>query len=380
MRLLQFLTKASSPRKTANEARFIIEALTSSLPLGLVESSKGKNFGSVGTYQIRVKPIDESVGIDELKSQIKSFVKSKLAGVLAPQPGKVKVTNMKELDKSDHSSKYQSIVFELSESEHPFEIVIAAGANAGEKFEKHLLDSIDAYLFNGEDKDHTLAAEALEALINVDTAFTKINSVSARAGSTARKGSDKSSGEIIGDIVFDTKKGKKYVSVKNVNGKTVAQFSSGNMVNADFDVNTSSPEWKNFLAPLGIDPEKITMGLSSYVDRDELDYATVEQLNKKISPKSKLIKMFKDMWGTDYYYLRKKKNGFFAAYIDEDFLDSVILKNLRMTEIRYPSSERKSLSISFQSDHTKMRLELRHPQSKRIHPSQFQLSVDNIVF
>ena len=184
-------------------------------------------------------------------------------------------------------------------------------------------------------------------------------------------------GKIIGDVIVTLKKGgDKYISVKDSNGKTVAQFGLAKAFNDDLSVNTSSPEWKQWLAPFGLDPKKVEAGLHAAQDGTELDFPDIETMAKKVKPGSSIQTIMEKMWGCDYYYLRKQGKDFKALKIDKDYVDNELLKNLQVTEIRYPSSARKQINIYLNSSTMNFKLEVRNPRGKgSVKPTQIQLTI-----
>jgi hypothetical protein len=146
--------------------------------------------------------------------------------------------------------------------------------------------------------------------------------------------------------------------------------------NKDLTVDTSSTEWKTLLAPFQLDPKKIHIGLLAARDQTEVPFEEIETLSRKVKTGSPISTLMQKMWGSGYYYLREKKGGFTAMKIDSDYINNSVLKDLTITEIRYPSSARKQISIYLHSDAMKFKLEVRNPKGKGdVRPSQIQLSV-----
>ena len=184
-------------------------------------------------------------------------------------------------------------------------------------------------------------------------------------------------GKIIGDVIIKLKRGgERYISIKDIDGTTVAKFGVSRAFSDDLKVNVNSHEWKEWLAPFGLEKEKIEQGLTAYVEDADVPWPDVVQLDNKIKPGSPLFSIFEKLWGSDYIYLKKKAGGFFAMVVDKESIDSVILKNLRITEIRYPSKARKQITISAESDSMKFRIEIRNTSGRgAIKPAEIQLSI-----
>jgi hypothetical protein len=278
---------------------------------------------------------------------------------------------------SRNSSKYSSVSFKWAGIN--YDIVVAAGKNKGESFEKELLLKLDN-LISGHSSSEEAEA-ALTALQQVDPAIklSNIVSITPRSGSTQRSGdmSAEETGKIIADIIIKLKKGgERYISVKNMAGATVAQFGVAKAFTDDLQVITNSEEWKNWLAPFGLDDKKLEEGMKACVTGEELPWEDIVSMNNPVKPGSKLFSIFEKLWGLNYIYLREKPNGFFAMKVDKDSIDNVILKNLRITEIRYPCKARKQVTITAESDSMKFRIEIRNPRGKGVvKPTQIQLSI-----
>jgi hypothetical protein len=344
--------------------------ITSHLPVEEMTANKGKGYDDTLSYQIRIKPQDKDTPLEDIQLQLEKLLKS-------AKGKKLGISDVQVNDRSPNSGKFSSVSCKLMDGE--YDIVIAAGANKGEDFEKSLLVTLDNHVQGIETSE--LAEKALQALQGVDPVFrTKnIKSVVARSGSTKRSGdmSPEETGKIIADIIFVMKNGdKKYVSLKNENGATVAQFGLAGAFNKDLTVDTSSTEWKTLLAPFQLDPKKIHIGLLAARDQTEVPFEEIETLSRKVKTGSPISTLMQKMWGSGYYYLREKKGGFTAMKIDSDYINNSVLKDLTITEIRYPSSARKQISIYLHSDAMKFKLEVRNPKGKGdVRPSQIQLSV-----
>jgi hypothetical protein len=173
--------------------------------------------------------------------------------------------------------------------------------------------------------------------------------------------SPKETGHIIADIVITLKNGdKRYISVKNSEGSTIANFGVAKAFNDDLTINTSSVEWKSWLAPIGLDPEKITKGLQAYDSGEAIDFDPIEKPNKKFAKTTSVYKLLHKLWGSDYIYLRNKSKKFHAMVVDDDYIHGELLKNLTITEIRYPAPGRKQVTVYLTSDGKKYKIELRN--------------------
>jgi hypothetical protein len=368
-RLLPIFEKA--PLEFSKMASIIIDAIISALPVDNMPANKGSGYDDTQFYQIRVKPKDKETPLDELLTLIEKFLKSakgKSMGV------KKVVVN----EKSPNSSKYSSVSFTLSGMD--YDIVVAAGGNKGESFEKDMLLNMDNLIAGAEGAEGLEQAQkAFDALAAVDPVFKmkNIKGVTARSGSTKRSGdmSPSEMGKIIADIIVELKNGsKKYVSLKNSSGATVANFGCAAAFTEDLKVVTSSSEWKHWIAPFGIDAKRVEAGLKAAQDGVAPKGPDTDTLDKKLAKTSPIFKILQKLWGADYYYLREKGKGFTAMKIDADYVDDHLLKSLVITEIRYPTHGRKQISIYLKSATKRFKIEIRNSKGK-IRPTEIKFGV-----
>jgi hypothetical protein len=339
--------------------------------VGSVEmrAKRGVDYSSTKFYQIRIKPLDKT---DTLAS-----ILNKLFSILSSD--KLKSAGFSEVqinDRSRNSSKYSSVSFKFLTFD--YDIVVAAGVNKGESFEKDLLLKMDNLVAGVSSSAE--ASKALSALERIDSVFkvSNILSVTPRKGTTQRSAaaiSPEDAGKIIADIIIKLKNGvEKYISVKNKTGNTIAQFGISKAFNDDLDVITSSNEYKTWVEPLGLDVNKIKEGLKASQTGKDVSWDDIEKVDNKIKTGSPLFKMISKMWGSGYYYLREKGDDFYALKIDSETVNNLILKNLRVTQIKYPSKNRKQITVYLDSDNTSLKLEIRNPRGKgSSRPTQVQL-------
>lgn len=375
MSLIKIITEKAPSQITAM-AEIIAGHLTSGLSISEMRAKRGSDFSSTKFYQIRVKPSKPGEKkLDEVVKDVFSYLNS----------AKSKKLGIKEIqinEKSRNSSKYSSVSFKIGDDD--YDIVIAMGGNKGESFEKDMLIKMDN-LVAGIDTSAE-AREAFRALEKVDSSFkiSNIASVSARSGSTQRSGdmSPEETGKIIADIIIKLKNNQeRYISLKNKSGSTIAQFGISKAFTDDLKVNTKSDEWKNWISAFNLDVSKIERGLQVAATGEDVEWEDVEIVDISISVNSKLFKLLEKLWGTGYYYLREKTNGFFAMKVDADTLRNKILHKLKVTEIRYPSKDRKQVNIYLESYSTKLKVEMRNPRGKgSLKPTQIQLTLMKIDF
>lgn len=364
-------------------AQVVVDHIVDALPVVEMRNNRGQHFPTTHYYQIRVKPAEKGdMELVEVIDMIEKRLKDSSSKALG-------ISSVQVNERSVNSSKFSSVSFMLNGAD--FDVVVALGGNAGEKFEKQLLLKMDEYIIAfSDDKHHTVADSdqalaAFKALEKVDPAFelSNIASVSPRTGSTQRSSNltPEETGAIIADIVVHLKSGgKKYISVKNANGSTVAQFGLSKAFNDDLSVNTDSSEWHTWLAPFGLDAAKLQEGLLAAKNKTELEWSDIDKTVTSINHKHPVFKIMQQLWGSNYYYLREQRGGFYALRIDRDYVDKVVLADLKVTEIRYPSINRKQITISLESSTSKFKIEVRNPRGKgSFKPTQIQLSVGTSV-
>lgn len=368
--LHQIALLEKAPPAASPVTEMVVQLLTDNLDVEEMRGKRNADFDATQFIQIRVKPLEKGTELSEILAAITKLLKS-------AKGKKLKITDVLQNEKSLHSAKYSSISCNALGID--YDIVVAAGANKGESFEKDLLIKMDNLVSQIDDSDE--AKNAFAALSKIDPEFKLSNvvRVTARSGSTKRSGdmTPEETGKIIADIIVELKKGgKKYISVKNKNGSTVAQFGVAAAFTPDLKVNQASTEWKTMLKPFGLDATKIEQGLIAARDGTELDWDDIVPVSQKVSKTSPIFKIMEKMWGLDYYYLREITGGFKAMKIDRDTLQETILKNLRITEIRYPSKDRKQITVYIQSDKFAFKLEVRNPRGKGdVVPKQIQLAI-----
>jgi len=377
VKLLQQIN-AEAPASTRAEE--LSSHLAKGLKLEEMRRARGRHYTQTNFYQIRVKPVEKDALLEDVLISLERYLNSN-------ESAKIGISGVQINERSKNSGKYSSVSFKAGGKN--YDAVVAKGGNVGETFEKNLLLKMDALVSKGTssldlgDAEH--AKLAFTALEKIDPVFAlkNIASVAPRSGSTrgaGRRGdlTPEEAGAIIGDIVVKLKNGdKKYISIKSARGATVAQFGLVRAFNDDLTVNPSSPEWKYWLQPFGLDIKKIEKGLRAARDQKDLPWKDVDTSTHEVKEGSGIFKILQKMWGTNYYLLKELPNGGFSAQkIDADYVDKKLLKNLKVTEIRYPSKDRKQINVYLDSDSTRFKVEVRNPRGMgAIKPTQIQLTV-----
>lgn len=351
------------PTAESSAGKLLADILVKNLSVKTInEKEPAKKFIETGYYPIRVAPLERDAK-SLLLSDVEQFTKSSTAK-------KLKIKYIGTEDRI-HSSRFSSVLVDFNGTK--LGIVIGAGANKGENFENDLFLSMSNYAAGVEEP---LGKQAFDALAKVDSSIkiAKVDSVVKRTGSTKRSKSQspEETGKIIADIIIKMKGGKeKYISVKDANGATVANFGITEAFNDDLTVNVKSDAWVNWMAPFGLDHVKVSRGLQAYRDGTKIDWSDIETPNKAIS--KKIDYAFRCLWGSDYIYLRKKSGGFDAKLINNEYLNS-ILGGMKVTKISYPSPARKQITIICESKAVKLGIEIRNP-SGQIKPKDLKMKI-----
>jgi hypothetical protein len=357
-----------APTEFSVGAAILVEFILANASVVELRNKRGACYDDTKFYQIRVKSSDKSVEKETVLKVIEKLLKS----VKAVKMG---INDVQINPRSRNSGKYSSISFDFNNKD--YDIVIAQGANKGEDFEGDMLLKMDNLVAGIEGSEQAQAAFAALAEIDDCFAFDNIAGVSKRSGSTQRaKGvSIEEMGKIIADIIIELKNGdKKNISLKNKTGATVANIGVGKAFNPDLTVNTKSDNWIEWLAPFKLDPARITAGLQAYESQSEIETPDSDTVEKKITKSSPVFKIMQKLWGSDYYYLREKGKSFVALKIDREYVDNQLLKNLKITEIRYPYMGRKQISIYLESATKKFSIEIRN-SAGNIKPSEMKFRV-----
>lgn len=369
MSLFKSIVCERAPTVAFTTADIISSLVTSKVEVEEMRKARGDEFSTTNFYQIRVKPLSAQAERKDLLNKIHAIIKSK-----AKDLG---ISDIQINSVSRNSSKFSSVSFKIGDI--MYDVVVAAGANRGERFEKELLLKLDNLVAGHDSTEEAEAALAALGEVDPSIKLSNIVSVTPRAGATQRSRAvtAEHTGKIIGDVIIKLKRGgERYISIKDIDGTTVAKFGVSRAFSDDLKVNANSYEWKEWLEPFGLEKEKIEQGLTAYVEDADVPWPDVVQLDNKIKPGSQVFSIFEKLWGSDYIYLKKKAGGFFAMIVDKESIDSVILKNLRITEIRYPSKARKQITISAESDSMKFRIEIRNTSGRgAVKPAEIQLSI-----
>lgn len=329
------------------------------------QKAQRKYYADTGYYPIRIMPVDkaDTTVFEKLKAALES-PSAKGAGI-----------NFEGIRQRMHSAKFASFLLEYEGKK--LGVVLGAGSNKGEDFEKELLIKMQDHLAQtSHDEEAALAFAAIES-VDKTIKIDDISEVKRREGSTRRSNIVNSDevGKIIADIIIIMKDGTEhYVSVKDSRGETVANFGIADAFTADLTVNTQSERWTRWIKPFGVDPLRVSRGLQSY--RDDIEEAGVKFNDLVLRAATPAMKnVLKRLWGTGYIYLRRTKHDFYSQKIDDAYMTSM-LRGLKITEIRYPHLNSKQLVIRCQTAKIRMSIEIRNPNGPgQIKPKDMKLRI-----
>ena len=260
-------------------------------------------------------------------------------------------------DISPNSSKFPSFSYVFDGQK--YDVIIARGANNGEKFELKTVKNLDQFFKTRS------APEMRDVVVAMNEAYEpfasrEIVKVAQRTGRTQKAGIPiEKLGEIIGDIVLTDSTGDKwFVSLKDVNGNTFSSYSgAASLFDGKGNLQPKS-EGAKYLEAFGVDLNKVQAGFD--------ERAGIKKPRKQIPVKrasqSEIEKIFQRGWGMNYFYVRRQVNGWKIFWLDRAKLNK-LCKGMRVDEIRYPSLKSKQITIKCSNTYEEYVIELRN--SKR---------------
>jgi len=272
---------------------------------------------------------------------------------------KVKVYGPKEGPNS--SSKYNMFEFDL-EGEGQVQIVLAGGANEGEKYEQDLLAKLKASAGKPmNDIEYDDVTQIFTTLGIDPSSITSEDINFAGAADTKRQLSFEGPqpiGKTISDITINTSKGDYYLSIKNVGGSAI--YNGGNLPFIVMDKDgkvvfdkakySDNPLFQKIFDILGVDSQRIADGLNDYINKtgnsSNWETAQIKDLNA-------IKNLLASSFGYGYWYIREKKgNKLFIHHIStvEDAYDMIGDLNPNSVKIKYPSSSTKVLEVKIETD------------------------------
>jgi hypothetical protein len=327
-------TKASNTRKA-------IEAITNS------EDGKASSLTKMAdTYRIgNPNKIDK----DKFLEIINSVFNSPQVKIYAPKEG------------PNDSSKYNMFEFNL-EGEGQVQIVLAGGANEGEKYEQGLLAKLKASAGKPIDEIEYDDVKQIFTTLGIDPSTLTPEDINfAGAADTKRQLSFEGPqpiGKTISDITINSPKGDYYLSIKNVGGSAI--YNGGNLpfivmdkegkVLFDKAKYGDNPLFQKIFEILGVDSQRIADGLNDYINKtgksSNWETAQVKDLDA-------IKNLLASSFGYGYWYIREKKgNKLFIHNVatPEDAYDMVGDLNPNSIKIKYPSDSTKVLEVRIETN------------------------------
>lgn len=269
---------------------------------------------------------------------------------------------------SKGSTKFKMYEFSPEPDSVPARIILAGGANEGEKFEASLFNSMKAFAGQPKDSITDPLIKQLYEKLGIDPSKISPNDVTSTGKINTNRSLDwsgpKNVGEKISDITI--KKGNKnyYLSIKNEDGGTFYNGGTIPFIVEDKDGNikylpskrNNKPELDRLFKDLGIDPNKIIKGLKQYKKEGKpSEYETIMSAEQNAQNLEEFKKFLASGYGYGYWYVRKKKGGdLFVKYLSsaESALDMV--GNISEVQIKYPGTNTKSTTIKVITDDESM--------------------------
>lgn len=307
-----------------------------------------KNFKSTLT-DLRFKPNREDITSQDFEKIIKSLF------------GSVEVSNLPPGQPPNKSNSFDAleVPVQIKNSEKDAVVMLAKGANKGEKYEKQVTDDLSAKKKNSfKDKVFNqlgITQEMVKAIYQTGATNTKRSQfLDLKAG--ADNINPQEFGEIIADITIELKNGKNiFISVKNENGNTLYNIGSAGLFEEKrskiiFVKNTENPAYNIFskIAPF-IDWNKVELGLNDYQQKKQRQLDT-DWMQTRVTPTQLkyLTKFLECSWGYGYWYLRQDKrspDGFnLIPLLTKKDLAKKLDAKIVSSAIKYPSIKNKSLT------------------------------------
>ena len=327
-------TKASNTRKA-------IEAIANS------EAGKASGLTKMAdTYRIgNPNKIDKDKFIEILNSVFNS-----------PQ---IKIYTPKE--GPNDSSKYNMFEFDLK-GEGQVQIVLAGGANEGEKYEKNLLGKLQSAAGESLDSIEDYETKQIFSTLGIDPSqLTSKDIYFAGASDTSRQLSfdgPQDLGEKISDIVITAPNQTYYLSIKNVGGSAI--YNGGNIPFIVFDKEgkvvfdkskfNDNPLFADIFDTLNIDSQRIADGLNNYVDQTGASNNWESVNNVDLS---KVRKLLASSFGYGYWYIREKPGGKLFIYhvaTAEDAYKMVGELRPDSVKVKYPGPTTKVFEVRIETD------------------------------
>lgn len=272
-------------------------------------------------------------------------------------------TNIKFNEVSPNSGKYSSVSFDFEGD--VIDLVVAKGANSGEKFEINTVKNLAAaFSIVNKDKDTIRVSEDdyIKLIRQLDEAHpdfknVDVKEVKQRTGSTKKEGVPIANlGAIIGDIVLtDSTDNDWFISLKDVNGDTFSSYSGAASI---FDAKGTlqpSSAGSDFLKAFGVDLNQVQKGFD---ERNNIKTIRPKLAIPRANP-AEIKKIFERAWGMNYFYVRKQRDGWKVFWLDRDYLNK-LTSGIKVEDIKYPNPKSKQITIMCGNSYQKYTIELRN--------------------
>lgn len=327
----------------------------------LDEIVKVKNFQVAPNYP-KGKPGSNDKSFREFRLQLKNKNRDTSAQLVPYLKRKLQenrdISDLVFNDISPNSSKFSSYSFMFSDLK--FDVIIARGANKGEKFETKTVNNLSEYFRTKKDKDLGKVVQMMNES-NTDFAGREIVSVKQRTGSTKKENVPIADlGAIIGDIVLTDNKGKEwYISLKDVNGNTFSSYSGAASLFDKSGTLQPNSEGAKFLNAFGVDLNLVQAGFD---ERAGINVPRPKIPVKRLNPTA-VEKIMNRGWGMNYFYVRRMAgNNWKVFWMDKEKLDK-LSRRIRVTGIRYPSKKSKQITILCSNNYEDYVIELRNSKA-----------------
>lgn len=316
----------------------------------------GSNDKRYREYRLQLinKELDTSAAvIDHLGNQLKKDSNIKL---------------LKFNDVSPNSSKFPSYSFTFDDQ--MYDIVIARGANNGEKFEIRTVKNLDTYF---KIRQHSEMSQVIQQMNESYLPFVsaEIVAVKQRTGSTRKEGiAIEKLGAIIGDIVLTDSTGNDwFVSLKDIRGTVISAYSGAPTIFDKKGTLQPNSVGAKFLNSFGVDLNKVQAGFDERANintlRPNLPYNNLNQ--------TEIETIFNRVWGMNYFYVRRLINGWKVFWLGKEKLDK-LCRGMKVDGIRYPDKKSKQISIFCSNGEENYIIEIRN-SSRGEYPNDIKFKV-----
>ena len=249
------------------------------------------------------------------------------------------ITGIKFNEVSPNSSKFPSYSFDFDGLS--FDIIVARGANSGEKFETRTVKNLDKFFKTRQDAEMSDVIQQMNESYE-PFAGREIVKVKQRTGATKKEGVPIAKlGAIIGDIVLTDNEGSEwFISLKDVNGNTFSSYSGAASLFDKKGTLQSKSAGAEFLNAFGTDLNQVQAGFD---ERAGINVPRPKIKVERPNP-SKIEKIFNRAWGMNYFYVRRMPGQWKVFWLGKKKLDK-LCKGIKIDTIRYPSKKSKQITI-----------------------------------